>query len=441
MELSRARCAVAARGPLLGACLFLAVASGADGQTNSLPEFRVEAARDYLLAAAQEGLAEAGANPESFFIQARLQNNLGQADEAERWARQALSLAPRHADIEVFLAGLLIRQDRMEEAAAGLRRAAATDPAVEGVQRLLGMTLERLGDPAGAEAAFAAAVRQRPRDATARLFLGRLLLDQGRAGEAVVHLEEACRLEPESRNNRYVLYRAQTRAGDAEGAHRSLEELQRLKAKEISPMEDADNGRTDPPKMRGYAAEFHNDMANLLQRQGRSALAEAHLRQAMAIAPEQPLARERLAALCVTTGRLAEGKELFAALARMQPKEPAWGVDLAAVLLQLKDYPGAVNQLERVLQLDPNQPEALNNLARAYLGAHQQLPDALALCRRLVAAHPTAANYDLLGWALYANGRTNEALEASGQAVQREPDNQVFRERHRRLEQAAQTHP
>jgi tetratricopeptide (TPR) repeat protein len=431
-----------ARGLLLGGPLvFLALASRLVAETNTLPEFRVETAQHYLLAAARQGLAEAGTNAESCFIQARLRNNLGQPDEAERLARQGLSLAPTRADIEVFLAGVLIHQDRMEEAAAGLRRAVATDPKVENGQRLLGMTLERLGDPQGAEAAFAAAIQQQPRDAIARLFLGRLLLDRGRAREAVVHLEEACQLDPESRNNRYVLYQAQTRAGDAEGARQSLEKLQLLKAKEKSAMEDADNGQTDGPRMRGYAAEFHNEMASLLQQQGQTALAEAHLRQAIALAPEQLLASQRLAALFLHTGRLAEAKELLATLARLRRDEPGYGVNLAAVLLQLKDYAGAVNELERVLKLDPNQPEALNNLARAYLGARRQLPEALALCRRLAARQPTAANYDLLGWAFYANGQTNEALEASSQAVKRDPDNPVFRQRHRRLEQVAGVHP
>lgn len=421
--------------------MFFALACRLGAATNTLPEFRVETARDYLLVAARQGLAEAGTNAESCFIQARLRNNLGQADEAERSARQALGLAPTRADIEVFLAGVLIHQDRMEEAAAGLRRAVATEPKVEGGQRLLGMTLDRLGDPKGAEAAFGAAIQQRPGDAIARLFLGRLLLDQGRAREAIVQLEEACRLDPESRNHRYVLYQAQTRAGDAAGARQSLEKLELLKAKEKSPMEAADNGQTDGPKMRGYAAQFHNEMAILLQQQGQTALAEAHLREAVAIAPEQPLACQRLAALCLHTGRLAEAKELFATLARLQPDEPGCGVNLAAVLLQLKDYAGAVNELERVLKLDPNQPEALNNLARFYLGARRQLPEALALCQRLVSNQPTAANYDLLGWAFYANGRTHEALEASSQAVERDPDNPVFRQRHHRLEQAAGTHP
>jgi len=58
------------------------------------------------------------------------------------------------------------------------------------------------------------------------------------------------------------------------------------------------------------------------------------------------------------------------------------------------------------LELDPKQPGALGNLARFYLSSRQDLPEALGLCRRLVDSQPTAASYDLLGWACYANGLT-----------------------------------
>ena len=153
-------------------------------------------------------------------------------------------------------------------------------------------------------------------------------------------------------------------------------------------------------------------------------------------APEHPLAYQRLAALCARTGRLKDAQGFLSTLVRLQPQEPRYGVNLATVLLELKDYPAAICEFERVLQIDPSQPEALNNLARFYLTTRKQLPEALILSRRLVTSEPTAAHYDLLGWALYLNGKTNEAFEACNQAVRRDPDNAAYLERRRRLEQA-----
>jgi Flp pilus assembly protein TadD len=51
----------------------------------------------------------------------------------------------------------------------------------------------------------------------------------------------------------------------------------------------------------------------------------------------------------------------------------------------------------------------------------------------LVELRPVAASYDLLGWALYVNGRTEEARAAATQAVELDPDNPVYRERLQRL--------
>ncbi|HSA03865.1 MAG TPA: tetratricopeptide repeat protein, partial [Candidatus Paceibacterota bacterium] len=74
------------------------------------------------------------------------------------------------------------------------------------------------------------------------------------------------------------------------------------------------------------------------------------------------------------------------------------------------------------------------NLVRFHLGARLNPAEALEWCRRLVAIQPTAANYDLLAWALYANGRIQEAREATAEAVRKDPQNPVYQERQRRLE-------
>jgi len=110
------------------------------------------------------------------------------------------------------------------------------------------------------------------------------------------------------------------------------------------------------------------------------------------------------------------------------------------LLLQLKD-PAGETELKRILELDSNQAQALHNLARYYLSNGRQLAEALTLCQRLVQVQSSAATYDLLGWAFYANGRTNEALTASAQAVARDPTNAVYRQRHDRLQQMAGGHP
>jgi tetratricopeptide (TPR) repeat protein len=92
-------------------------------------------------------------------------------------------------------------------------------------------------------------------------------------------------------------------------------------------------------------------------------------------------------------------------------------------------------ELQRALELDPTQPQALYNLARARLTTRSELPQALELSRRLVEAQPSAESFDLLGWAFYANGKTNDARAAAAQAVKLAPNNAVYRQRLQRLQQ------
>ena len=136
--------------------------------------------------------------------------------------------------------------------------------------------------------------------------------------------------------------------------------------------------------------------------------------------------------MCRPTG-CAGGAGRYEEMVRRIPARAAYRVNLATLLLQLREAPQAVAELQKALELDPKQPEALANLARFYLASRQNAPEALSLCQRLVAAQPMAPSYDLLGWALYVNGQTRDALDALTNAIRLEPDNPAYRERARKL--------
>jgi len=402
--------------------------------TNAFPEFRVETARDYLQTVAQALQTQVTTNVETCVIRARLARQLGRNDEAERLARRGFEDDPQRADIQVFLADLLIRQDRLEDAAQCLRTAVALRPEISGGYSRLGMVLDRLGDREGARKALEMAIQQAPSDATAWLVLGRLLLDQGRTGDALLHLEKARQLDPKLSGAYYALSQAQSRLGAADAARDSMKQFHELKQLEKAELDARNTSYDDEKFMRALAAGFHTEVAGLFLRKQQTAEAEAHLRQAVRIAPQEPRGYEVLAAILVRTGRPAEARGLYEALVRLKPRQAGYHLNLGTVLLQLNDHPAAVEELKRALELDPKQPEALGNLARFYLDSRRDLPEALSLCRRLVESQPTAASYDLLGWACYANGQTNEARAAAGQAVERDPTNMVYRERYQRLQ-------
>jgi len=422
-----------ARGLVWALATGLGFSLSSAGEAVSFSEYRPESARDYLQAVVDRVESELRPGAEGKFVLARIRGQLGETQEAERLARLALEHDPNRAEIQSFLAGLFIHEDRMEEAAACLRQALRLHPDQAGDWRRLAMVLDRLGDRQGARDALETAVRVAPEDSTARFVLGRLLLDLGETREAAGHLRRACQLDPAQAGAFYALFEAFSLLGEAEGARDSLERFQELKQKERDFYDRKHLTYDDDGYMRGLVSGFHTEVAGVFVRQGQPVPAEAHLRQALRIAPALVAAQEMLAALLLQSGRRAEARDVCASLVRLDPNRASYRANLGTLLLQLNEPTAAVEELKRALALDPGQGEALNNLARFYLGTRRDLTEALALSRRLVELRPVASSYDLLGWALYVNGQLQEARAAAAQAVQLDPDNPVYRERLQRL--------
>lgn len=71
------------------------------------------------------------------------------------------------------------------------------------------------------------------RSVEASSLLGKILLKQGKAAEAVAPLEAAIALKPNDSNTRFLLARAYQRAGRRKDAARKFAEAQRLKNQEL----------------------------------------------------------------------------------------------------------------------------------------------------------------------------------------------------------------
>jgi Tfp pilus assembly protein PilF len=95
--------------------------------------------------------------------------------------------------------------------------------------------------------------------------------------------------------------------------------------------------------------------------------------------------------------------------ARANPDATNFGAILADAYIQVGDRPKAVAQYEQLLQKQPQNVAALNNLAWLYSEAHDQR--ALATARQAYALAPQSpAIMDTLGWILVESGQVNEGL-------------------------------
>ena len=406
-------------------------------QTNLFPVFQVEKAREYLHSVSQIIANKYDTNVDILLIGAGCKNELGDKAAAEQWALKALTIDSKRTDIYLFLADLWIRQDNMEKAVAILRRAIQADPKGKGIYTKLGMLFERLGDNIEARKHMELAVKMHPEDAVAHLLLGRMLMQSGNLELAKSELDLACKLDPKSINAQYALYQLYSKLGDREAAEKTLQIFKELKQQEKSVLDKEDARNEHELDLLKYTAELHCAIAVQLLRLKQELAAEVHMHQAILINPQYPHAHELLYELYYRKGRFLDAKTAAVKLVELTPKNVINRLNLSVLLLQIND-PTAESELQRVLELDPKQPQALHNLARFYLNHRTQLPQALTLCERLLAVDPIPLNYDLLGWAYFSNGKTNEAFQAAAKAVELDPKNSRYRERFEKLQQIIQ---
>lgn len=413
------------------AAVFFGVA--AQGETNGFAEFSVSNSQSYIREQSQAFTNQAGAGVEAFYTLARLQNRLGHQDEAENLARKALEYDISRADIQSFLGRIYTVEGRFEDAANSFRKSLIFDQKNAGTYRLLGLVLDQAGDHEGALKAISTSVELNPSDPAAQLVFGRLLLDRGDAKGALSHLQKSCQLDPASVNSFYVLSQAQRQIGDTAAADKTTQVFQRLREQDSKDMAAQDKAYNDQKELRSSVAGFHTDAAELFLAQGKDDLAEAQLKQAIRVAPDSDKACEMLARIYVKSGALASAREVYESLARANPGEAMVHLRLGAMLVKLKDYPAAITELKKVLEIDPNQSQAITDLALVYMGTRRELPEALELTRRCLKLQPIAENYDLVAQASSLNGLMEEARTASADAMRLDPTNMLYIEHNRRL--------
>jgi adenylate cyclase len=124
-----------------------------------------------------------------------------------------------------------------------------------------------------------------------------------------------------------------------------------------------------------------------------------------------------------TEGDLQAGLEHIREAIRLQPDLAVGYQALSFALAGTGDYLGAISAAERAGEINPNDPETLESLAKAQVrfGAYDE---AVANAERALRLHPFAPQYYsyVYGQALYAAGRYQEAASVLDECLLRAPD-------------------
>jgi putative PEP-CTERM system TPR-repeat lipoprotein len=359
----------------------------------------------------------------------------GKPEQAKKRFADLLRADPKSYRAHVALAEMAERAGaRPQEVAQELAAAVRSDPTQPAPRLLLIEQLWRVGDTQAALVAAQDAAAALPTDITIQEKLGRAQLAAADAQRAISTFTRLASQQPKAPMLQLWLAEAHAANRDLEAAKRALQSALELQA-------------DMPQAQRG--------LASIAMAQKRPSEALAIARQVQKVHPQDPtghalegeilrvqsdwpgaiaahrkalaLARNtdgviRLHQTYMTAGQTGEADKLAAAWRQEHPNDIAFRLHLGDVAVAQKDWATADSHYAAVVQAQPWNALALNNVA--WLMVQQGKPGAVEVAERANELMPGRAHLlDTLASALAADGKLPKAIETQKLAITRQPNN------------------
>jgi tetratricopeptide (TPR) repeat protein len=259
---------------------------------------------------------------------------------AAEQAREILKVAPRHAQGELTLGLAQARLGLHPEAAASLRRAAELDAGLSAAWRALGDQLTILEDHAGADAAYAQAIRAGVRDPA--LMQAALALCEGKLAIA----ERGLRAHLYAHPTDVAAIRMLAEVGARLGRYEDSEKLLK-RCIELAP---------------SFSAARHN-FALVLNRQGKAAQALAQLELLLVEEPDNPSYRYLQAAALTRIGEFEQAIAIYRGMLAEQPNSARGWLSLGHATKTAGQQAESIAAYAKSIELAPHFGEAYWSLA------------------------------------------------------------------------------
>jgi tetratricopeptide (TPR) repeat protein len=271
--------------------------------------------------------------------------------EAESAARRAIAVAEKAPNVTAQASDFRLPAPASAPELTPQQRddPAAREALVSACRQFLASILMEAGKSAEAFAELAALAGARPRDAGARLALGRVRLAQGKPAEALADFQEAQRLQP-GRSEPYLA------AGAAARQANDLAEAERQYRKAL---------QTDPDSSLARLA-----LATVQFARGDREGAIHSLEAALVSDPNAALVLNDLAFVYAEVGRnLDRAGDLARRATEMEPNSASLWDTRAWVSFRAGRIPDAIEQLRHAVQLDPKLAAAHYHLGKVQQAA------------------------------------------------------------------------
>jgi tetratricopeptide (TPR) repeat protein len=329
----------------------------------------------------------------------------GDFDAAEAVVRSSLETFPDHFLLYMRLAQIERARGDREGEIAIYREVLAGHPDHYGILQRLGQTQLDAGDIDGAIETFSRIVELYPDDVGSLRRLASIEFSAGRYESAEDRLTAVLERDPEQTDLIFALGQIRRALGDGPGAFEAFERI--------------------PPSDPNYV-DARLQIAALYEAEERHAEALEELDRVRALRPQRAL-DIHAAVLRIDLGVFDGGIALLESL--LEEDE-----DDLDVLYQLGIQYGThgredegLRYMQRVLEIDPNNANALNYIGYAWAERGENLDEAEALIRRALEIAPDDGYItDSLGWVyykmaedLFAESRNDEALKLLERAQER----------------------
>jgi len=304
--------------------------------------------KDFKLAlsAAQDAVAALPNSPEALDALGRAQALSGDIQQALSSFNKMAALQPQSPQPHLRLADVYMNQKNPESAASSLKRALGITPNLLQAQQAL-IQIEVAGKRHVDAIAIAREVqKQRPLEAAGYLLESEIDIDRRNWTGAEAALRNGLKQAPST--DMAARLHGVLRGGAAKAA-------------------EADRFAATWSKDRPQDAGFQRYLGDVALRERKPAEAEAKYRQALRVAPNDPLAMNNLAYLLASQKK--PGALVLAQKAAELLPNAAVLDTLALAQSEEGQMPAAVETMKKALALAPNEPALQLNLARLYIKA------------------------------------------------------------------------
>jgi protein O-mannosyl-transferase len=220
-----------------------------------------------------------------------------------------------------------------------------------------------------------------PEQSFSHLVLGRVLAHLGRLQESIGQDEQALRCEPDSAEAHYVFGTDLMDLGKVSEAVEHYEQALRIKPDyaeahcnlgialfKLGQTTEAVAQYQEALRLNPDLADAHNNLGAALYQTGKSEEAIEHFRQALRLNPDLADAHNNLGAALYQNGKSEEAIEHYRQALRIKPDYAEAHLNLGLALEKLGRTSGAIEHYEQALKLRPDFVRARDALARLQAG-------------------------------------------------------------------------